>query len=76
MNNDELNDDNIVRDAPFGRNHGKCPKCGSRSVAPILYGYPTEESINKAHRGELHLGGCIVSGDDPKWSCKECGEKW
>ncbi len=76
MNNNDLDDNNVVHGTPFGRNHGKCPQCGSRSVVPILYGYPTEDSINKAHRGELHMGGCMVTGDDPELSCNECGEQW
>jgi len=74
MNNQKKDGDNIVRDTPFGHHHGKCPKCGSRNVVPILYGYPTAESIHKAHRGELHLGGCMVTGDDPKLCCGECGK--
>jgi len=76
MHNKEKDDDNIVRDLPFGHHHGKCPKCGSRNVVPILYGYPTAESIHKAHRGELYLGGCIVTGDDPQLYCRECGKQW
>ena len=69
-------DDNVVRDVPFGRYHGTCPKCGSRDVAPIVYGYPTEESMQRAHRGEIELGGCIVGGNEPECRCRNCGRRF
>ncbi len=52
-----------------------CPRCGSGRVATILYGYPME-SINLKNRvkaGEVVLGGCLVSNDDPRWRCMDCG---
>jgi hypothetical protein len=51
-----------------------CPKCGSLDVVPILYGYPMEEAMEAAKRGEIALGGCCVSDDDPRKHCKACGE--
>ena len=38
----------------------KCPKCGSRRVAPILYGMPAfnEEVEQKLNEEKLYLGGC------------------
>jgi hypothetical protein len=54
-----------------------CPQCGSRGhPIPIRYGDPEEETLAKARAGEVHLGGCNVSGNDPRWYCTTCGEKW
>jgi hypothetical protein len=53
----------------------KCPKCSSTRVARIQYGYPviSEEDRRKIDAGEIILGGCFISGDDPKWECADCG---
>jgi hypothetical protein len=72
----DANTDNVVRDIPFGRKHGKCPDCGSRDSMPIVYGYPTEATLHASHRGELDLGGCIVMDGNPHWRCKACGRRF
>jgi hypothetical protein len=54
-----------------------CPECGSNeNVIPIIYGYPGPELREAAERGEVFLGGCVMTGDDPLWYCKACGRKW
>ncbi len=68
--------DNIVRDVPFDNKPGKCPSCGSRKTVPIMYGYPSSDGIEEARQGKIELGGCIVTGDDPKEHCTECGHRW
>jgi hypothetical protein len=50
----------------------KCPHCGAKKVVDILYGYPSDEGFEKADKGELVIGGCIVSGDNPSWQCTTC----
>ncbi|MCD7974987.1 MAG: hypothetical protein LUF25_04285 [Phascolarctobacterium sp.] len=55
----------------------KCPKCGSRKVAPIMYGLPAlskdlEERLNNK---KLVLGGCCVSDNDPRYYCFGCEQK-
>ena len=54
----------------------KCPRCGSKRVAPILYGLPMydEEMVRKLRNEELFLGGCCVSQCDPQFHCFECGK--
>lgn len=50
-----------------------CPKCGeSDSVAPILYGLPTDEAMEKAGRGEILVAGCLVGDVDPNYRCHRC----
>lgn len=52
----------------------KCPCCGAPSVAPIMYGLPdfSPELRRAVDAGELVLGGCVVSNDDPRWKCTKC----
>lgn len=62
----ELNDDAVIR----------CPQCGSEDVIGIVYGYPTEETLERAKAGEVRLGGCVVGYCDPNRYCKNCGHEW
>ncbi len=50
----------------------RCPKCGSKRVVPILYGYPFGEMQEAADKGEAVLGGCLMSGNDPLKFCLNC----
>ena len=56
----------------------KCPECGSKKVASILYGLPMfdEELKRRINAGEIVLGGCCVTGDDPLWRCVDCHHHW
>ena len=40
---------------------------------PIVLGYPAPELFAAADRGEVALGGCVVTGDDPAHRCPDCG---
>ncbi len=55
----------------YSKSKSKCPKCSKKDkVVPIVYGYPSEKMLVKMKKGKIHLGGCMVSGCDPKWFCK------
>lgn len=54
----------------------KCPRCGSTSVVPILYGMPSHEAREAAERGELVIGGCEVEIGQPSHACRACGHRW
>jgi hypothetical protein len=56
----------------------QCPKCGSKKVARILYGFPvlSEELERKLDAGKIVLGGCTLFGDDPTWQCVDCEHRW
>jgi DNA-directed RNA polymerase subunit RPC12/RpoP len=50
-----------------------CPECGRRVRSRrVVYGLPTIETMERAERGEVILGGC-----DPSFGsgfvCSECG---
>jgi len=51
-----------------------CPRCREK-VTPlrIVYGYPTGETFERAARGEIRLGGCVVGFEDPEFCCPACG---
>jgi hypothetical protein len=51
----------------------QCPRCEADAVSPILYGFPTPEAEGAAARGEIELGGCVVSDEAPIWRCARCG---
>jgi len=48
-----------------------CPTCGKK-LTKILYGLPAPETMEEAEEGEIILGGCCVSWDDPTHYCKNC----
>jgi endogenous inhibitor of DNA gyrase (YacG/DUF329 family) len=51
-----------------------CPSCAAEvTPVPIVYGYPTVDAFEEADAGRLHLGGCIVTDDDPEFACPACG---
>jgi hypothetical protein len=43
------------------------PKGGRARLVPLLMGLPRPETVERAKRGEVMLGGCIVSGFEPKY---------
>lgn len=53
-----------------------CPWCSSDDVRPIVYGYPSEEATDAEERGEVILGGCLVSEGQPEWVCIKCRWAW
>lgn len=53
----------------------KCPRCGSKQVVPILYGMPSPEMIERSARGEIVIGGCLTSENNPCWECLACGQQ-
>lgn len=53
-----------------------CPKCGSKNIIPILYGYPNYEAVKSAKEGKIKLGGCIVDFHANDKYCNNCGYEW
>ena len=52
-------------------NKKNCPNCGGKLI-DIIYGMPDYTIGEKAMKGEIHLGGCIISDDDPIYHCNNC----
>jgi hypothetical protein len=55
-----------------------CPNCNSENVAWIFWGYPGDMSAIKEDldKGEIVLGGCVITEHDPKWECIDCHHRW
>jgi hypothetical protein len=53
-----------------------CPKCGAHAGIPIVYGYPDSEMLDADDAGEVVLGGCVCTFDQPEWSCRACRYRW
>ena len=58
------------------RNINECPHCKSINVVNIMYGYPGPGAVQDSEKGKVHLGGCIVDIDNPKWHWKDCERDW
>jgi len=58
----------------------RCPRCKARAGIAIFRGYPAPDSMDDlleaSRKGEVYLGGCLVSGDGPDWHCRACGHEW
>ena len=54
----------------------ECPSCKSNNVVPIMYGYPGSGAVEDSEKGKVHLGGCIVDIDNPKWHCNDYEHDW
>ena len=54
----------------------KCPYCGSRDIAKIIYGYPvmSEEMEEEIKQGKIVLGGCLLR--EEKYCCNSCDRKF
>ncbi len=51
----------------------KCPNCGNKTVATILWGMPAIDKVqDDINNGKIVLGGCCLEEDDPLWQCTSC----
>ena len=55
-----------------------CPNCGGTDIAIILWGLANMDSeLNKKLEDKkVVLGGCCVTGNDPKLECNDCSHRW
>ena len=62
----------------MGARRAQCPRCDNRSGVRIIYGMPDVELVERAERGLVALGGCLVMDDNPTWRCLDegCGAEW
>jgi len=59
----------------YQRKPRKCPVCSSHKVAKIMYGIRafSRKLERQIDAGEIALGGCCITNDDPRWKCMACG---
>jgi ribA/ribD-fused uncharacterized protein len=72
----ELRDSLTVSGTTETKKTSACPKCSSIRIVPIIYGLPRPELIERAGRGEIVLGGCLVFESAPNRSCVSCHYQW
>jgi DNA-directed RNA polymerase subunit RPC12/RpoP len=53
-----------------------CPKCASKDVIPVVYGYPGPGLMEASEKGKVKLGGCVISHDMYEYFCKTCKHEW
>ena len=55
-----------------------CPKCESTKIGRYLYGMPEmdEKLEQDVKNGEIIIGGCSVTIEDPEWHCNDCKNDW
>ena len=52
----------------------KCPSCGTRDIARIMYGLPLMDDVwrQKLDGGEWSIGGCMIMPNAPDRECNTC----
>lgn len=53
-----------------------CPSCAGNDIRQIMYGLPMDETLRRAERGEVVLGGCAIFDGMPDWHCMTCQHEW
>ena len=55
-----------------------CPKCDSKIIALIFWGYPGDMDwyLKAIDEKKIVPGGCMVTDNDPKWECNDCPNRW
>jgi len=51
-----------------------CPRCGSKYILDIFWGYPASEVLAEANQGEIYLGGCMMGPQSQ--ACAACHLWW
>jgi hypothetical protein len=54
----------------------RCSRCDSEDVVCVVYGYPSEEMVERSLRGDVVLGGSTVFPEASNCACQQCGHKW
>lgn len=52
----------------------RCVGCGSDRIREVVYGSPTQATLEAARREEIVLGGCTPAGMDR--ACLDCGHQF
>ena len=53
-----------------------CPKCKSNMIINIVYGLPGQSLLQRAAKGKVSLGGCVIDHDSQDYKCKSCNFKF
>ena len=53
-----------------------CPKCKSNMIIDIVYGLPGKILRQRADKGKVSIGGCVINHDSQDYKCKSCNFKF
>ncbi|MFU1926162.1 hypothetical protein ACLQ9J_11780 [Bordetella hinzii] len=53
-----------------------CPACKQKAGVPLMWGYPSDDALDAASKGELILGGDVLFDISLNRQCKQCGHQW
>ena len=53
-----------------------CPKCQSKNVANIVYGYPAKGWGALAEDKKSYFHGCVIPRNPKKYHCNDCKYEW
>lgn len=53
-----------------------CPSCQKAEGIPLIWGFPDKDLLQRSTRGEVELGGCVVSNLKINRHCRSCGHRW
>lgn len=72
IRNDSITNLEIKYPCPNGNIESKkiCPYGHIDNILPITYGLPTNKTLEKAEKGKIWLGGCVITECSPRWHCK------
>jgi len=57
----------------FGETTVQSQKC-KHTLVKIVYGKPSPKLMQLAEEEKVHLGGCMVGEDAPKYYCTKCNK--
>ena len=52
-----------------GNQRPACVGGHTNHLLPIVYGLPSKKAMARAKAGKIHLGGCLITGCDPRYYC-------
>lgn len=50
-----------------------CPSCKSSRVQEVIMGLPPQALMDDPN---YFIGGCVVYGDELRYRCADCEERW
>lgn len=57
-------------------NGDRCPSCSSLNIGKWEFGMAPPVANEEIKNGHVHLGGCIVYEDAPRYHCNDCNYNW
>jgi hypothetical protein len=53
-----------------------CPSCKKINGVQLLWGMPDAADLTLAEKGEVELGGCVITDMEVDRHCRSCAHQW